>query len=153
MFFHFHYKNENSEQSSSENDAESDSEQIPVYHKLLATLKTSVCSDNEDEGDESEDSSQEDTEVDSDELGDEKEMENDDNEIKMPHQESGNLVCFVLLYMLVSKGFQMDAQEHFLFLNIYFCKGINHPRRGRSMCSKRKMKYCKKQEISGFACS
>ncbi|KAK9412057.1 digestive organ expansion factor like [Crotalus adamanteus] len=80
--------NENSEQSSSEKDAESDSEQIPVYHKLLATLKTSVCSDNEDEGDESEDSSQEDTEVDSDELGDEKEMEDDDNEIKVPHQES-----------------------------------------------------------------
>ncbi|XP_039203621.1 digestive organ expansion factor homolog isoform X2 [Crotalus tigris] len=80
--------NENSEQSSPENDAESDSEQIPVYHKLLATLKTSVCSDNEDEGDESEDSSQEDTEVDSDELGDEKETEDDDNEIKVPHQES-----------------------------------------------------------------
>uniref|UniRef100_A0A8C6VFR6 UTP25 small subunit processome component n=1 Tax=Naja naja TaxID=35670 RepID=A0A8C6VFR6_NAJNA len=79
--------NENSEQSSSENDAESDSEQIPVYHKLLATLKTSLCSDNEDEGDESEDSSQEDTEVDSDEFGDEKEMENDDNKIKVPHQE------------------------------------------------------------------
>ncbi|XP_034283611.1 U3 small nucleolar RNA-associated protein 25 homolog [Pantherophis guttatus] len=78
--------NENSEQSSSENDVESDSEQIPVYHKLLATLKTSVCSDNEDEGDESEDSSQEDTEVD--ELGDEKEMEDDDNKIKVPHQES-----------------------------------------------------------------
>lgn len=73
---------------------ESDSEQIPVYHKLLATLKTSVCSDNEDEGDESEDSSQEDTEVD--ELGDEKEMEDDDNEIQVPHQESGILVCFVL---------------------------------------------------------
>uniref|UniRef100_A0A8C5S9E7 U3 small nucleolar RNA-associated protein 25 homolog n=1 Tax=Laticauda laticaudata TaxID=8630 RepID=A0A8C5S9E7_LATLA len=80
--------NENSEQSNSENDAESDSEQIPVYHKLLATLKTSLCSDNEDEEDESEDGSQEDTEVDSDELGDEKETKNDDNEIKMPRQES-----------------------------------------------------------------
>ncbi|XP_070590595.1 U3 small nucleolar RNA-associated protein 25 homolog [Erythrolamprus reginae] len=78
--------NENSEQSSSENDVESDSEQIPVYHKLLATLKTSVCSDNEDEEDESEDSSQEDTEVD--EPGDEEEIEEDDYEIKVPHQES-----------------------------------------------------------------
>ncbi|XP_007432240.1 digestive organ expansion factor homolog isoform X1 [Python bivittatus] len=80
--------NENSEQSSSENDAESDSEHIPVYHKLLATLKTSVCSDNEEEEDESEGSSQEDTEVDSDELEDEKEMEDEDNEIKVPHPES-----------------------------------------------------------------
>lgn len=66
-----------------------------MYHKLLATLRTSVCSDNEDE-DESEDSSQEDTEVDSDELGDEKETEDDDNEIQVPHQESGNPVCFVI---------------------------------------------------------
>ncbi|KAM6459656.1 U3 small nucleolar RNA-associated protein 25 homolog isoform 3-T3 [Liasis olivaceus] len=80
--------NENSEQSSSENDAESDSEHIPVYHKLLATLKTSACSDNEEEEDESEGSSQEDTEVDSDELEDEKEMEDEDNEIKVPHPES-----------------------------------------------------------------
>ncbi|KAJ7341120.1 hypothetical protein JRQ81_004874 [Phrynocephalus forsythii] len=60
---------EHSEQSSSESDAENDSEQVSIYHKLLATLKTVPESDSEEEEeDELEEGSDEDElEEDSDE--------------------------------------------------------------------------------------
>lgn len=45
---------DNSDKSSAESDSEVEVEPVPVYHKLLATLKTSPESESEDEEDESE---------------------------------------------------------------------------------------------------
>ncbi|XP_055582201.1 U3 small nucleolar RNA-associated protein 25 homolog [Falco cherrug] len=45
---------ENSDKSSAESDSEAEVEQVSVYHKLLATLKTSPESESEEEEDESE---------------------------------------------------------------------------------------------------
>ncbi|KAM6128497.1 LOW QUALITY PROTEIN: U3 small nucleolar RNA-associated protein 25 homolog [Pterocles gutturalis] len=45
---------ENSDKSSAESDSETEVEQVSVYHKLLATLKTSPESESEEEEDESE---------------------------------------------------------------------------------------------------
>ncbi|XP_013029538.3 U3 small nucleolar RNA-associated protein 25 homolog [Anser cygnoides] len=45
---------DNSDKSSAESDSEIEVEPVPVYHKLLATLKTSPESESEDEEDESE---------------------------------------------------------------------------------------------------
>ncbi|XP_061481301.1 U3 small nucleolar RNA-associated protein 25 homolog isoform X2 [Rhineura floridana] len=80
---------ETSEQSSSESDTENDSEQVSVYHKLLATLKNAPHSDNEeDEEDESEGGSdKDDTEVGSD-KDEEEETEDEDNDINVPDPES-----------------------------------------------------------------
>nr|XP_056708584.1 U3 small nucleolar RNA-associated protein 25 homolog [Euleptes europaea] len=82
---------ENSEPSGSESDADSDSEQVSVYHKLLATLKTAPYSDNEeeDDDDESEEGSDEDPIVtDTEKFQDEGETGDEDSNGDIPDQES-----------------------------------------------------------------
>ncbi|KAF7252285.1 hypothetical protein EYD10_02227 [Varanus komodoensis] len=85
---------ENSEQSSSESDAENDLEPVSVYHKLLATLKTTPYSDTEEDEDEEEEdgfeegSDKDGTEADSEELEDEGEMGDEGNASHVPDPES-----------------------------------------------------------------
>ncbi|XP_054856738.1 U3 small nucleolar RNA-associated protein 25 homolog [Eublepharis macularius] len=81
---------ENSEPSSSESDAESDSEQVSVYHKLLATLKAAPYSDNEEEeeNDSEEGSYGDPTETDTKEFQYGEETGDEDNDSDVPDQES-----------------------------------------------------------------
>ncbi|KAM9609274.1 U3 small nucleolar RNA-associated protein 25 homolog isoform 2-T3 [Morphnus guianensis] len=56
---------ENSDKSSTESDSETEVEQVSVYHKLLATLKTSPESESEEDESESEEAGESEAEVDS----------------------------------------------------------------------------------------
>ncbi|XP_075003083.1 U3 small nucleolar RNA-associated protein 25 homolog isoform X2 [Calonectris borealis] len=81
---------ENSDKSSAESDSETEVEQISVYHKLLATLKTSPESESEEEEDESEseEAGESETETDSEgyqETGEADGGEEDKNDV--PDQE------------------------------------------------------------------
>ncbi|NXA35446.1 DIEXF factor, partial [Eudromia elegans] len=83
-------QSENSDKSSAESDSETEPEQASVYHKLLATLRTSAESESEDDDDESE--SEEDgesgTEVDSEESQENEEAEGaGEDENDMPDKE------------------------------------------------------------------
>ncbi|XP_077194230.1 U3 small nucleolar RNA-associated protein 25 homolog isoform X2 [Paroedura picta] len=84
---------DDSDPSVSESDAESDSEQVSVYHKLLATLKAAPYSDNEeeeedDDDDDSEEGNVEDLIENNKEFQDEGETGDEDSNGDIPDQES-----------------------------------------------------------------
>ncbi|XP_025902088.1 digestive organ expansion factor homolog [Nothoprocta perdicaria] len=85
---------ENSDKSSAESDSETEPEQASVYHKLLATLKTSPESESEDDDDdddesESEEAGESGTEVDSEEYQENGEAEGgEEDENDMPDKEA-----------------------------------------------------------------
>ncbi|XP_067149218.1 U3 small nucleolar RNA-associated protein 25 homolog isoform X3 [Apteryx mantelli] len=97
---------ENSDKSSAESDSETEPEQASVYHKLLATLKTSPESESEEDDDESEseEAGESETEMDSEEsqeTGEAEGGEEDENDIpdkeeakdtaeQMPEEEQAN---------------------------------------------------------------
>ncbi|NXE89105.1 DIEXF factor, partial [Menura novaehollandiae] len=65
----FPFQSEDSDKSSAESDSETEVEQVSVYHKLLATLKTSPESEGEEEEDESESEETEESEAEMDSEG------------------------------------------------------------------------------------
>ncbi|XP_009073761.1 PREDICTED: digestive organ expansion factor homolog, partial [Acanthisitta chloris] len=71
---------ENSDKSSAESDSETEVEQVSVYHKLLATLKTSPESESEEEEDESESEEAEESEAEMDSEGSQETGEADGGE-------------------------------------------------------------------------
>ncbi|KAJ7407049.1 Digestive organ expansion factor like protein [Willisornis vidua] len=73
---------ENSDKSSAESDSETEVEQVSVYHKLLATLKTSPESESEEEEDESESEEAEESEAEMDSEGSQETGEADGGEDK-----------------------------------------------------------------------
>ncbi|KFV78259.1 Digestive organ expansion factor, partial [Struthio camelus australis] len=91
-------QSENSDKSSAESDSETEPEQASVYHKLLATLKTSPESESEEEEDESEseEAGESETEMDSEgsqETGEAEGGEEDENDI--PDKEEGEYNPFL----------------------------------------------------------
>lgn len=89
----FIFQPENSDKSSAESDSETEVEQVSVYHKLLATLKTSPESESEEEDDESESEEAEESETEMDSEGSHEAEEADgDEEAKngVPDQEEGS---------------------------------------------------------------
>ncbi|NWX85788.1 DIEXF factor, partial [Nothoprocta pentlandii] len=88
-------QSENSDKSSAESDSETEPEQASVYHKLLATLKTSPESESEDDDDDDDDESESEeagesgTEVDSEEYQENEEAEGgEEDENDMPDKEA-----------------------------------------------------------------
>ncbi|XP_064914426.1 U3 small nucleolar RNA-associated protein 25 homolog isoform X1 [Columba livia] len=71
---------ENSDKSSAESDSETEVDQVSVYHKLLATLKTSPESESEEEEDESESEEAEESETEMDSEGSQETGEGDGGE-------------------------------------------------------------------------
>uniref|UniRef100_A0A8B9NZW0 U3 small nucleolar RNA-associated protein 25 homolog n=2 Tax=Apteryx owenii TaxID=8824 RepID=A0A8B9NZW0_APTOW len=106
LHFCLHFQSENSDKSSAESDSETEPEQASVYHKLLATLKTSPESESEEDDDESEseEAGESETEMDSEEsqeTGEAEGGEEDENDIpdkeeakdtaeQMPEEEQAN---------------------------------------------------------------
>ncbi|KAL8185343.1 UNVERIFIED_CONTAM: hypothetical protein K2H54_047526 [Gekko kuhli] len=87
---------DNSEPSGSESDAESDSEQVSVYHKLLATLKAAPHSDSEEGDDDDDDDSEEgnaEDPIETEKLQDEGETGDEDSNGDIPDQESDKEVA------------------------------------------------------------
>lgn len=60
---YFPFQSENSDKSSAESDSETEVEQISVYHKLLATLKSSPESESEEDVSDSEEAGESETEM------------------------------------------------------------------------------------------
>ncbi|NXX76153.1 DIEXF factor, partial [Urocolius indicus] len=88
----FPFQSDNSDKSSSESDSETEVEQVSVYHKLLATLKTSPESESEEEEDESESEEAEESEAEMDSEGSQETGEADGGEEDkndVPEQEEG----------------------------------------------------------------
>nr|XP_006122234.1 digestive organ expansion factor homolog [Pelodiscus sinensis] len=79
---------ENSDHSHSESDGESDPEQVSVYHKLLATLKTVPDANNEDDD---ENESEEDGESDEAETGSEEFQEGEDVDDSADKEDEGDV--------------------------------------------------------------
>ncbi|KGL83571.1 Digestive organ expansion factor, partial [Tinamus guttatus] len=97
-------QSENSDKSSAESDSETEPEQASVYHKLLATLKTSPESESEDDDDddesESEEAGESGTEMDSEEHQENGEAEvGEEDENDMPDKKG---IC-LLLYMATAE--------------------------------------------------
>ncbi|NXV84222.1 DIEXF factor, partial [Atlantisia rogersi] len=91
----FRFQSENSDKSSAESDSETELEQVSVYHKLLATLKTSPESESEEEEDESEseEARESETEMDSDgfqETGEADGGEEDKDDVQEPEEGKSN---------------------------------------------------------------
>ncbi|NXF08138.1 DIEXF factor, partial [Smithornis capensis] len=76
----FPFQSENSDKSSAESDSETEVEQVSVYHKLLATLRTSPESESEEEEDESESEEAEESEAEMDSEGFQETGEGDGSE-------------------------------------------------------------------------
>ncbi|KFW01660.1 Digestive organ expansion factor, partial [Eurypyga helias] len=86
------FQAENSDKSSVESDSETEVEQVSVYHKLLATLKTSPESESEEEEDESESEEAGESEAETDSEGSQESGEADGGEEEkndVPDQEEG----------------------------------------------------------------
>ncbi|NWI18898.1 DIEXF factor, partial [Crypturellus soui] len=97
-------QSENSDKSSAESDSETEPEQASVYHKLLATLKTSPESESEDDDEsESEEDGESGTEMDSEESQENGEAEGgEEDENNTPDKEG----IFLLFYNLIYFSFQ-----------------------------------------------
>lgn len=90
----FPFQSENSDKSSAESDSETEVDQVSVYHKLLATLKTSPESESEEEEDESESEEAEESETEMDSEGSQETGEGDGGEEDkndVPGREEGSL--------------------------------------------------------------
>ncbi|NXN08071.1 DIEXF factor, partial [Indicator maculatus] len=82
---YFPFQSENSDKSSAESDSETEVEQISVYHKLLATLKTSPESESEEDASDSEETGESETEMGSEgsqETGEADGAEEDKNDVQ-----------------------------------------------------------------------
>ncbi|NXE47552.1 DIEXF factor, partial [Casuarius casuarius] len=99
-------QSENSDKSSSESDTETEPEQASVYHKLLATLKTSPESESEEDEDESEseEAGESETEMDSEESQETGEAEcGEEDENDIADKEEGSFITHFSFQQITAK--------------------------------------------------